>query len=384
MPSSLRANLPDEHLLLIAAVSGRALATAARRAGYAPCVVDFYGDLDTQALTHGRLATLDAACGFTSAALIERLRQVADGAQTIGLVCGTGFEDRPQVLEELAQHWPLIGNAPEIVRRAKDPDEIAQGCERLAIPHPKFQRTPPENPDAWLIKQQGGGGGGHIVPAQTRGLAAQDYYQERVAGTPVSALLLGNGEHAEILGLSAQWTAPIPEQLFRFGGAVRPAFPQPRCAAQLCDAALQIAQAFALRGLNAIDFLVDGVNFHLIEVNPRPGATLDIFEDVEGRLLRAHVEACRGYLPQSPLVFSDARASTIAYAREDLACMPQLAWPQWCRDRQKPGTHVAQDEPICSIVVEAGSPAAARQKVVEKRDDFLRDLTAKASKLPAI
>ena len=391
MPSSSRANLPEDNLLLIAAVSGRALATAARRAGYAPCVVDFFGDLDTRALTQSRVATIDGARGFTSAELIDGLRQVAGGEQPIGLVYGPGFEDRTQILDELAQYWPLLGNAPQIVRRAKDPDEIAALCERLAIPHPQVRRTLPQSRDeasdearvSWLIKRQGGGGGGHVAPAHARTPAAADYYQQWVAGIAISALVIGDGRQAEVLGLSAQWAAPTRDQMFRFGGAVRPAFPQPRCASQLCDAALRIAEAFGLHGLNSIDFLVDGVNFHLIEINPRPGATLDIFEDGEGRLLRAHIEACRGYLPQSPLVFVGARASAIAYAREDLPFMPAIAWPDWCRDWQKPGTFVARDEPICTLVVEADTPVAARQKVDERRDDFLRDLTTKVGKLAA-
>jgi uncharacterized protein len=381
MPSNSPANSPEAQTLLIAAVSGRALAAAARRAGLQPRVVDYFNDLDTCALTEGRLATANAERGFEAAELFDSLRFLAGDDRPIGLIYGAGFEDRPHVLAEVARYWRLIGNLPEVVVRAKDPEAIAEICERLSIPHPEIAFHPPRDLDHWLIKKTGGGGGTHILAACARSLAHGEYYQRRVSGTPVSVLLLADGSSAIALGLSAQWATPGASQAFRFGGAVQPA--NPACARELCEAASRIARSFALRGLNSIDFLVAGDEFHLVEINPRPGATLDIFADADGRLLHAHVEACEGILSRAPLSFARAAASTIAYARHDLA-MPELDWPSWCNDRQKPGTHVARDEPICSIFAEADEPFAARERVAERLDEFLRRVASKADKMDSI
>jgi uncharacterized protein len=197
-------------------------------------------------------------------------------------------------------------------------------------------------------------------------------------------LVIGDGRQSEIVGLSAQWTAPSARHAFQFGGAVRPAFPVPACSQQLQDAASQISAALTLRGLNSIDFLVEGSDFHLLEINPRPGATLDIFEDSEGRLLQAHVDACRGSLPRSPLIFSRARASSIVFAQEDLISMPDLAWPAWCGDRQKPGTQVLRGEPICSIFADADEPSEARRLVDDRIEDFLRHIASETNKMGVI
>jgi predicted ATP-grasp superfamily ATP-dependent carboligase len=375
--------LPDEEVLLIAAVSGRALAAAAARAGFRPRVMDFFDDLDTRSLTTNKVALCDAERGFSTDDLVAGFRHLAGAERPLGLVYGAGFEDRPQILHALAQHWPIFGNPAEVVARAKNPREIARLCASLGIPHPEISYDLPADLDHWLIKHEGGGGGDHVVPARERTLAVGDYYQRYVAGTQVSVLLLADGRKAETLGLSAQWTASSAAHAFQFGGAVRPAFPTPACSQQLCDAALNIAAAFTLRGLNSIDFLVEDEMFHLIEINPRPGATVDIFEDVDGRLLHAHVEACRGFLPREPLVFAQARASTIAFAREELISMPQLEWPAWCSDRQKTGTHVARGEPICTIFADAEEPSVARQRVADRLDDFLRHVALEASKVSA-
>ena len=57
--------------VLIAAVSGRALAAAARRAGFRPCVLDLFGDADTRRLTAGRVRVVGTLQrGFDEAALL--------------------------------------------------------------------------------------------------------------------------------------------------------------------------------------------------------------------------------------------------------------------------------------------------------------------------
>ncbi len=141
-----------------------------------------------------------------------------------------------------------------------------------------------------------------------------------------------------------------------------------------------MAAAFRLVGLNSIDFLVANDAFHLLEINPRPGATLDIFVDREGGLLTAHIEACRGCLPSQSLIFAMACATSIAYAPCDLASMPNFDWPEWCKDRQKPGTRLRNGDPVCTISGEAEEPAIARALVDQRLNDFREYLSDIANK----
>ena len=124
--------------------------------------------------------------------------------------------------------------------------------------------------------------------------------------------------------LSRQWAAPAPGEPFRFGGSLRPAGLSPELEYQLRRAAEAITAACGLRGLNSIDFLVEGSEYTLIEVNPRPGATLDIFEDRGGV---AFPRPCR-VLPRPPaprpLEFAGAAAAGIAYARREISSMPAI------------------------------------------------------------
>src|ERR1700738_4009370 len=87
--------------VLIVAAPGRALAASARRAGYLPLVADYFGDDDTVALAHAH-ARLDGGLthGMRRTQVLEALRQLAGTSAPVGVVYGSGFEDRPELLAE--------------------------------------------------------------------------------------------------------------------------------------------------------------------------------------------------------------------------------------------------------------------------------------------
>src|SRR5271154_6536350 len=93
--------------VLIAAASARALAASARRAGYAPVVVDFFGDDDTREVAESCVRLEDGvACGFQLHSLMAACERLAEGRTLAGVVYGTGFEDRPALIEAMAKRCP--------------------------------------------------------------------------------------------------------------------------------------------------------------------------------------------------------------------------------------------------------------------------------------
>ncbi len=351
--------------MLIAAQSGRALAAAARRAGYAPLVADLFEDDDTRALA-ARTVRLPGGLARAPgrAALLRALDRLSKGVQPIGLAYGSGFDARPDLLDALAESYPLLGNHGETVRRLADPHAFAALCHGCAVPHPRIAMRPPKDASEgeWLEKHAGGAGGTHVRPAQSGRMRLPRYVQCRAEGHAVSALFLADGHgHALVLGFSAQWAAPTPGQPYRYGGAARPARLDATIAAVMEAAVHRLAAAAGLVGLNAADFLVRADGFDLLEINPRPGASLDVFMDGHGLLFRWHVEACReGRLPVRPPRFASAAASAVAYARRAVSLRQDFAWPDWAADRQRPGRPVPEAGPLCTVLAEAASTEAAR------------------------
>jgi predicted ATP-grasp superfamily ATP-dependent carboligase len=248
---------------------------------------------------------------------------------------------------------------------------LAELCTSLGITHPKISARIPTDRRHWLVKSAGGSGGSHVAPAGTfRAEGEKIYFQRIAAGESVSILFLGDGAKAQVVGLSRQWAAPAPGEPFRFGGSFRPAGLSPEVEFSLRRAAESITAACGLRGLNSIDFLVEGNVYTLIEVNPRPGATLDIFEDRGGSLFQAHIESCRGRLPPRPIEYAGAAAAGIAYARREIPSMPAIDWPNWTSDRQKARSNLRPHDPLCTIKARAAMPQRALA-LVNARTDLL-------------
>ena len=348
--------------VLIAAISGRALAASARRGGYVPLVADFFGDEDTRALAerHVRLDTTIAR-GMIADELFAALETLAATQRPVGTVCGTGFEDRPELLARVGERWGLLGNSAETVARVKDPLAFAALCSECDIPHPQTSLRQPTDPRGWLAKRRGGAGGTHITRvSDSKENGGLDYFQRRVDGTSASALILADGRRSMVLGFSAQWSAPSPSHPFRYGGAVRPAVLMPELAEGMTAAVERLVAAVPLVGLNSADFLVDGDAFWLLEINPRPGATLDIFEPADTSLFALHVDAIRGTLPQRVPALAGAAASATVYTPFEIPSMPAVDWPEWAADRQNAGTGVSAGDPVCTVIAHANDPAAAK------------------------
>src|SRR5262245_5490850 len=198
--------MPRTVAVLIVAASGRALAASARRGGFVPLVVDFFGDQDTIAVAAAHVRLYDGfKRGMRPDNILPALESLAARQEPTGIVYGTGFEDRPELISSIRRRWKLLGNPPEVVARAKDPLGLSKLCCGNGIAHPDISLSPPSNPNNWLRKRKGGAGGQHIRAVVNNGSDSTFYYQRRVDGTPASVLFLANENRALVLGFSAQW-----------------------------------------------------------------------------------------------------------------------------------------------------------------------------------
>ncbi|MFZ2018315.1 MAG: ATP-grasp domain-containing protein [Methyloceanibacter sp.] len=378
-----RSSLVDRPSLLIAAVSGRAIAQSARRAGFVPLVADFFADVDTQQAAHVcRKLEGDIARGMRWESLSRALEALAAESPSplLGFVYGSGFEDRPDLLTRVAKGWRLLGNDEATVERLKDPESFFGALDRLGIAHPLTVNEPPARNEvgAWLVKRKGGAGGSHIGVRATARARSNFYYQERVEGSAVSALFVANGEGARVLGFSEQWTAPSKRSPWRYGGAVRPA----RLAAAAKEAMVwaigHLTSAFSIKGLASADFMVHGQSAMLLEINPRPGATLDIFDGQAAPLLRLHVDAVtHGKLPKGALKLTDAMASGIVFAPTRVQVPFTMTWPRWVADKPKGGEIIDKNRPICTVWARAATKARAKSLVETRTKTVLACIESK-------
>ena len=360
--------------VLIAAQSGRALAQAARRAGLRPFVLDLFGDADTLAAAEahrtmpGRFGA--GRRGSEVLAALEALQYEA-GEESIGVILGSGFEGSTPLIAEIASRYRLIGSGAETVAALKDPFAFAALCERLSIPHPAVSKGPVTNPLGWLCKQAGGSGGAHIRKLVSGTAPPGHYLQARVPGRAFALNVLADGRDLAVLALTEQWASPSPLRPYRYAGALAPGREEepslsPATLAQVTEAVARLVAATGLRGIASADLLIDGETWWLLEINPRPGATLDILDRRGEPLLAAHVEASLGRLPALGPSPMDAAGTEICYAPRSLPAVPTLDWPDFAHDRPRAGTRVGREAPFCTVSATGPDAATVRTRLRER------------------
>jgi len=294
------------------------------------------------------------------------------------MVYSGGLENRPALLRRLGRRGAILGNGPEVVEAVRDPAVLFPFLRRSGIPHPA---TFPGSPGLasgsaarLLWKPARSGGGNRIRRALPRERRPRGFYLQRsLRGAPGSASFVAGAGRAVLLGVTEQLAGcrELGGSDFRYGGNI--AGPAPCLLSRdslvvLTDAASALARHFGLRGLFGIDFILSAGVPHVIEINPRYTASMELFEDLSGAsLLDAHLEAIDGGpLPSWPPPVLRFLAKGILYATR------AVRWTSRgidegidVRDRPAEGESIGPGRPICTLVTPGASTEDCRRRLFE-------------------
>lgn len=367
-------------MILLVSVSARMLAQLATREGHDVVAVDRFGDFDLQRLCPSVSIMRDLGGHGGMAELVA----VAEPIRADGVIYGAGLENRPELVARLGAGRTLLGCTPRTLRRVRDPVALAASLRDagFAFPATLSGREAPERADRrrrWLRKPIRGGGGRGVRDWRGERPAGDVIVQERISGLPCSAAAVADGRSATLLGVSEQLIGrrALGARGWRWcGNVVPPRLPAPEqralaAAAQAICA--HLAAGFGLRGVFGVDLVWDGARPWVVEVNPRPVASLETIDAVHGvRSFAAHLEGCAGRLPAAagggP---APAAGKAVLFATEDLRIPDTSEWTaRGIRDVPHPGERIAAGRPICTLVATGGSPATV-----------LADLEARAAAL---
>ncbi len=379
--------------LVVAGRSARLMAEAAARDGYEVIALDVFGDVDTRraAQRWTGIAAAPPSLRMDAGRLLAALHDARREPGVIGWVAGSDFECEPELLAGAAAVLPLIGCTPEAVAHLRDPQVFFGVLDALGLPHPAVQRNAPPAPAGWLRKDARGTGGWHIRRADDPhpvDTARPIYWQREAAGRPMSALFLATAGGASVVGFNELIVRPLGAHPHVWRGAIGPVALPAAAAASLHEAIERLAERLALRGLCSLDFLLDGEHFALLEVNPRPSASMALYA---GRsLMRAHVAACIGgplpdRTPDRPGAVEGraqgdraeaVRGHEIVFARHAFRLSPaqaaMLVEAGDCHDLPAAGSDFAAGDPVCSVGTLGNNVAEVRAALATRRQG-LRD-----------
>ncbi len=350
---------------LIVSASARALAQSCVDAGMSCDVIDPYSDADTQALAR-RLEYMPLDDGSFGDDLPARV--AAMGGPWRGIVAGSGFERRPDLLDELRAFAPLVGNDSLTTRRCKTPAEFARRLQDIHVCGAPV-RLEGQVDSGWLMKLTGGCGGLHVRPALDGESVPPGWYAQcRMSGTPASVLFLADGRKARIVGISRQMPGSVAGP-FAWCGVVSDLPLEDETRAALEHDIDAMVREFGLRGVNGVDMIIRDGRHVVVEINPRPTATLALYDRrVRNGLFAAHVAACENRLDSVAMIpDGTVRGMRVVYAPEDIRIGAGIDWPDWCSDRPVTGSRVTRTSPLVTVHA-AGNSADEVGSLLHERE----------------
>jgi predicted ATP-grasp superfamily ATP-dependent carboligase len=353
------------------------MAASAARAGFRVYAADLFGDHDLRAVAY-EVATIrpypdglpDAVAGFPNAPWFYT------GA----------IENYPATIAALAQSRPLAGSSAEAVARVRDPDMLARATREAGLFYPETRRSARGVPTdgSWLSKPLDSAGGRGIRPWYGRDLDAPPssrVWQQSIQGHRLSCGYVLSATRSRLVATSRQligrrWCGA---RAFAYCGSVDldPDALDAGLRAQVTRLGEMLAATCALVGLVGADLVVDPHGqVHVIEINPRPTASLELAERSTGvSLAHAHLVAC-GYERETSGEIrprSGAWAKGILFARREctftrdsLTTVMKIA-DQWTRadgwpavaDIPEPPCPTPAGVPLCTVFAHSESPRAA-------------------------
>jgi predicted ATP-grasp superfamily ATP-dependent carboligase len=353
--------------LLIIAGSGRMLAEAAQKIGLKVLVIDLYADLDTReyALEVCRVSSL--AIDHVAPVLDDvvgryRVRQV---------VYGSGLEPYPETLDYLDERMTVLGNSPVVFRSLQNKVEFFTVLADLRIPFPRVSFVASDADYDWLVKpMQGQGGLGicrYLHEATDKGV----YWQKFQAGTPGSVLFLADTRCARVVGFNTQFNVKLSAGLeFVFSGLINHSILSRKQKSLMSGWLTRCVRAFALKGLNSLDFMHDGEQMYVLEINPRPPASMQLYDD----LLTPHIAACRGSLPDALPRQKGFTGFRVVYADKDLRIPDDVIWPDWALDRPEAGFVCRAGQPVCSVISRRNEPERVETELGSRQQQIFNQL----------
>jgi predicted ATP-grasp superfamily ATP-dependent carboligase len=330
--------------LLIVAQSARYLAEAAARSGYQVWAADCFADSDTIAVCERfiRIESLD-----NPQRLLEQIKDLSQG-QSCLLIAGTGVEQFYPLIEQLPAHIHWRGNPVKTLRLTQQSAPFFALLDTAKIAYPETLWSYPKQPADYVLKRDQTWGGTNIQSA-TQPLAEQSYYQRRIDGQSVSVLILADGKSCHLLSIHQQYNRP---DSFQRDYLQRPVILSESQLQQLKQTAQKLAMICELRGLNSIDFIVDKQRCLVLEINPRPSASVE-FLSRDYPLLDWHISACEDYIdPPAIKAPTHSQRLVTLYAEYDCQVPKAMNWPTAAHDIPEAQTIIKQGQPICSLLLQ--------------------------------
>lgn len=372
--------------LLVIGIDTVAIAKSATSTGYKVYAVDFFGDLDLKRICFSCKSIVKQkrgkSCGkmeskLKSETFLNMAKALLKEHNIDAILLSSGLDDDFEVLNELNNMAPILGNSPKIIEKVRERHSFFEELERLGVEYPAttIVKNAYEAKNAAekmgypvVFKPAKGFGGANIRVVRDSGGVEKAFnhisevseyvvVQKFIDGIHASVSFLAADDGVKVLTLNEQLLGLRflhQEEPFGYCGNIVPLKCSKRVIERCKYIAEKIALHFGLKGSNGIDLVISkSGNPYVVEVNPRFQGTFECVEKVlKINLVESHINAClHGSLPSIKEQASICCTRLILYAPRRITVPDLTVFPE-TRDIPFPEAIIEKGEPLCSIITE--------------------------------
>jgi predicted ATP-grasp superfamily ATP-dependent carboligase len=391
--------------LLVIGIDTVFMAASARSVGYNVYAIDYFDDVDLQqaCVTYESIKRHKNTESRREVEVKSGPRAFLKIAKTLSkkypievALLSSGLDDYTDILCELNETVPILGNSPEIIRSVRERERFFDALEKLRVPHPdtavvenlyKAKEAAAKIGYPVVVKPSKGFGGVGVRLAsnplelekvfQTAKINGDVVVQKLIRGVHASISILAGKRCVQVLSINEQLLglpSVFQKEPFGYCGNIvplqvtNPIFEKCKLIAE------KIALHFGLKGSNGIDIVIsnDGTPY-VIEVNPRFQGTLGCIEKVSGlNLVDAHIKAC--LYNELPATRPPSKFCTrfVLYA-PNRVITPDLTTFSGVWNIPPPHCIIEKGEPLCSVLADGEN----REKSLRKAESLAKKIYSK-------
>ena len=372
-------------MYVLAALSGRGVVCSSQRFGCKLGIMDVFGDKDcliSAALWRHIGTCFPDQIGIDDKKFLDSLSVFKINGFK-GLVIGSGFEGKYDVLRKANEILPLYANSLSVFKYLENSVLFFETLKLLEVPFPQVNLSADSFRDLgsdWILKDLGSSGGRGIKKPLGRKVKSSEYFQKQLPGMAVSLSFFADGQNIIPLGYSKPVTMKQSNLPFIFCGLDGPIKLNDSVNGEALRITKLIVQKFKLRGFNGIDFLVSDKAVHFLDLNPRITASFEILQEsysysfFEKHIHLTHNVSGDTHLPKSFPAMQKKIISgfRVIYAESDF-CMDEdyqelLFKNKFLTNIPNRKYFFKKYEPVCSVFLRRNSLVELQRDLDEKVD----------------
>ena len=204
--------------------------------------------------------------------------------KNVGLLYGSGLEDKPEIYDCLRRKLTILGNDPQIISKCNDLRLLTNTLDECNLKFPEYENNTIELKKRYLSKPFNSSGGYNI--SFSKKYKKNYYLQEYLQGETYSISFFNHKKNFIFLGFN-KLLNPINFDSHPFIHAGALTTNKFLKSTNIINSFKKLSEKLLMNGYNNIDFKVLDEEVFILDINPRITSTFKIYNDIyENDLLR--------------------------------------------------------------------------------------------------